>query len=381
MGRGSSGLHPALIAGVLAFPLFSWAQITLVQATSCGPGASPIICPIPATGSGHLVVVGLELVRGVTTGTTISSVTDNAGNIYSEAGSAWATDSNTGAITDIWYANNTTAGATSVTITPSAGVSSAGAVFWEFSGVSTTSPLDQTVALSSQSATSTPSGGSVTTSATSDAIVSIVDVQNCVTGVLAGNSFTSDSTLFCNGWAHLITSAAGTYSAQWSESPAGTYAASTASFKAASGNVSSTYSPCDLNQDGAINSADITIAVNLVLNPPPTCPAVIIGAGACNAAVVQRVIAATLPGGTCHPVSLSWSPSSSQNLAGYNVYRSATSGSGYVKLNSSPLTGTAYVDASSQPGQTYYYELTSVDVSGNESAPSSPPAMAPIPSP
>lgn len=378
--RRGKGLLPALITAVFALPALSWGQISLVRATACGPGGFPITCAIPATGSGHLIVVGLQLTKGVGAGTTISSIGDNAGNAYFEAGSARASDNSSGYVSDIWYAKNSAAGATAVTITPSAGVSTAAAVFWEFSGVDTTSPLDQSVALSSQPATTTPTGGSVTTLAGSDAIVSIAVVQSCLTGIVAGNPFTSDSALLCNGWAHLVTSAAGTYAAQWNQSPTGTYIASTAAFKVASG-VSGTFSPCDLNKDGTVNSADVTVAVNLVLSAPPTCTAVINGAGSCNAAVVQRVIAATLPGGTCHPVSLSWSPSPSQNVSGYNVYRSVTSNSGYVKLNSSLLNGTTYTDATSQPGTTYYYVATAVDISGNESAFSAPPSTAPIPSP
>ena len=145
--------------------------------------------------------------------------------------------------------------------------------------------------------------------------------------------------------------------------------------------VSGAFSPCDLNQDGTINSADVSVAVGLVLTPPATCTAVITGAGSCNAAVVQRVVAATLPGGTCHPTSLSWTASTSSSLAGYNVYRSLTSGSGYAKLNGSPLTTTTYVDPTTQPGQTYYFVATSVDTSGNESAFSSPPTVATVPNP
>jgi len=273
--RGRKGLLPALITGVFAFPLFSWAQISLVQATPCGPGTFPISCAIPSTGRGHLIVVGIELIRGVKAGTTISRIADNAGDTYFEAGSALATDASDGAITDIWYAKNTTAGATAVTIAPSTEVSSAGAVLWEFSGVDTNSPLDQTVALSSQPATSTPTGGPVKTLAASVAIVSIAEVQNCLTGIVSGNTFTNDSKLFCDGWAHLVTSAAGTYTAQWREIPSGIYAASTASFKVAGGDSSAfkvagggsnAYSPCDLNQDGVVNVVDLQIDINAVLN-------------------------------------------------------------------------------------------------------------------
>jgi hypothetical protein len=152
-------------------------------------------------------------------------------------------------------------------------------------------------------------------------------------------------------------------------------------FKGAAVTGAGVFSPCDLNQDGQINSADVTVAVNLVINPPGACTVTINGAGSCNAAVVQRVVAATLPGGTCHPTSLNWTASTSSGVMGYNVYRSTTSGANYTKLNSAPVTGTNYVDATSQPGQTYFYVATSINSGGTESSFSNPPTVASIPNP
>jgi fibronectin type 3 domain-containing protein len=68
-----------------------------------------------------------------------------------------------------------------------------------------------------------------------------------------------------------------------------------------------------------------------------------------------------------HHVDLSWTPSTS-SVSGYNVYRSATSGSGYVKINSSLNANTAYTDNSVQAGSTYFYVTTAVDSSGTESS-------------
>lgn len=322
-----------------------------------------------------MLVVGWQGAAGSNTSTTISSIADNGGNSYVKAARAIDTGDNTAV--ELWYAQNSAANATSVTISPSANVSRAGAVIWEFSGVSSSAALDQTAALNSQAASATVSGGTVTTAAANDVVVSIAVVANAVTGI--SSPFVDDSALMSNGWAHAVVSAAGSYGAQWNQSSAGTYAAATASFKAVS--IGGSFSPCDVNKDGAVNSSDVTAAVNLVLSPPATCPTTITGAGSCNAAVVQRVIAASLPGGTCHPVVLNWTASTSPSVAGYNVYRSLTSGSGYAKLNSALINGTTYTDATSQPGQTYYYVATAVDSSGNESSYSNPPAVAGIPSP
>jgi hypothetical protein len=68
-----------------------------------------------------------------------------------------------------------------------------------------------------------------------------------------------------------------------------------------------------------------------------------------------------------HHVSLNWLASTS-TVSGYNVYRSTTSGSGYVKLNSSLNVSTAYIDNVVTAGSTYFYVTTAVDSSGMESS-------------
>ncbi|MEJ2147461.1 MAG: Ig-like domain-containing protein, partial [Acidobacteriota bacterium] len=94
---------------------------------------------------------------------------------------------------------------------------------------------------------------------------------------------------------------------------------------------------------------------------------------------LQRFIPLTLPtlvlcsffllGATlaADSVTLHWDPNSESDLAGYNVYRSNTPGSGYSKLNSNLLSSTSYTDSSLTPGSTYYYVCTAVNSSGLES--------------
>ena len=72
-----------------------------------------------------------------------------------------------------------------------------------------------------------------------------------------------------------------------------------------------------------------------------------------------------------HSTSLSWSPSSSSGVNGYNVYRQAPGGS-YVILNPSPVSQTKYTDNYVQSGMTYYYVVTAVSSTGVESTPSDP---------
>lgn len=54
-------------------------------------------------------------------------------------------------------------------------------------------------------------------------------------------------------------------------------------------------------------------------------------------------------------------PELNENLAGYNVYRSVTDGSGYVNVGSSAAVETSFEDASAVNGTTYYYVITSYD--------------------
>lgn len=375
------GLFTILAALALTAP--ASAQISLVRVTSCGSGPYPATtCTIPATASGHLIVVAWSSVFGTTP--TISSVTDNAGNTYAEAGSARAVDSATVGMIDIWYARNSNAGATSITITPNPSGNQGAAVVWEFANADTVAPLDRTSVLNSQPAATTPSGAPVTTSAPG-VIISLLMPSSSLTGIHAGNAFTNDSTIYGVGWARLITSSAGTYAAQW-DTGSGTYASSTVAFRAAGSG--SSVSSCDINTDGSVNVSDVQLGVNMSLGLAP-CTANIYGAGVCNVIVVQRLVNAAL-GGPCvtgvtttpHSVTLNWTASTSPNVVGYNVYRGVTAGGPYTKINPSLIasTGTSYTDNTVQGGTTYYYVATAVDNTGMESSYSNM-ATAVVPSP
>jgi len=84
------------------------------------------------------------------------------------------------------------------------------------------------------------------------------------------------------------------------------------------------------------------------------------------------VIGAAFSAQAAIQVTATWSPNSESDLTGYNIYRSTTSGSGYIKINSSIIIKTAapqYVDSiNGTVDANYYYVVTAVDTSGNESA-------------
>ena len=71
--------------------------------------------------------------------------------------------------------------------------------------------------------------------------------------------------------------------------------------------------------------------------------------------------------GKSHRVRLTWEASPSK-VAGYNVYRSTTGGSDYVKINSFPVQELTYTDDTVESGVTYRYVIRAADALGNESA-------------
>jgi len=66
-------------------------------------------------------------------------------------------------------------------------------------------------------------------------------------------------------------------------------------------------------------------------------------------------------------VTLSWTPNTEEDLDGYNVY--AVLGDSTDLLNGSPIQGPSFVDSGLPDGE-YRYQVTAVDIYGNESAPS-----------
>jgi fibronectin type 3 domain-containing protein len=82
---------------------------------------------------------------------------------------------------------------------------------------------------------------------------------------------------------------------------------------------------------------------------------------------------------SAHDVTLNWNASISSGVIGYNVYRRIASGGPYIKVNSSVVTVTTYNDNTVQPGQTYFYVVTSINLSDDVESSYSNEVMAPIP--
>ncbi|WP_415790062.1 malectin domain-containing carbohydrate-binding protein [Deinococcus saxicola] len=77
-------------------------------------------------------------------------------------------------------------------------------------------------------------------------------------------------------------------------------------------------------------------------------------------------------------VTLSWTANTEADLAGYRVSRSA-SASGTFTVLTTLLTAPSYTDTTAPQGVSSYYQVVSVDKSGNASAPSNVSAIRPSP--
>ena len=110
---------------------------------------------------------------------------------------------------------------------------------------------------------------------------------------------------------------------------------------------------------GSLESSDSPLAV---VTPKDTFPP----------AAPQGIIAAIQPGATPGSVAveLSWSINVEPDLAGYRVYRSEQEGAKGSLLTPELLPSPAHRDNSVKSGQRYWYTVTAVDRSGNESVPS-----------
>jgi len=77
-------------------------------------------------------------------------------------------------------------------------------------------------------------------------------------------------------------------------------------------------------------------------------------------------------------IDLDWNDGGETDLSGYQIYRATFAGGPYTTLNATLLTVSNYVDADLQNGLTYYYVVTALDTSGNESLASSEVSGVPL---
>jgi hypothetical protein len=86
----------------------------------------------------------------------------------------------------------------------------------------------------------------------------------------------------------------------------------------------------------------------------------------CSGAVAQMSYQVVIQAAANHVVELTWHPSTSPNVVGYNIYPSPD-GATWKKINVSLVASTLYSDSTVANSTTYYYSATAVDPSGHES--------------
>jgi hypothetical protein len=123
--------------------------------------------------------------------------------------------------------------------------------------------------------------------------------------------------------------------------------------------------PVTLNPGGALT---LDVQFDPIVSGPATGSLSIQSSSSTNGTAVISLSGTGIP----HQVALSWDPpgSSTVPIASYNTYRLTAGGSAYQLLNSSVGPQTTYVDKAVKSGVTYDYIVTSIDSSGEESAPS-----------
>jgi RHS repeat-associated protein len=217
-----------------ALKVASGATASFVQVNSATPtmasdipSPTSLSAPYPSPQSaGDLNVVVVDWLGD---STTVTSLTDSAGNVYSQA---VGVVSYMGQLTQtIYYAKNIVASsANAVTVTFSGPADSADLRLLEYSGLDTTSPVDVTVSHTGSSAT--PTTGALTTKNGSDLLVAALAASQPITGpgtgltqrILYENLIVEDESV----------SSTGSYTATAKQSPSAPYVMQMVAFKQAS---------------------------------------------------------------------------------------------------------------------------------------------------
>lgn len=112
-----------------------------------------------------------------------------------------------------------------------------------------------------------------------------------------------------------------------------------------------------------------TGTTSLGLRGTPTVAAVYsftVSVTGCGKHVAKASYKIVIQAGSNHVVDLSWKPSTTNDVVGYNIYR-GPDGTTWKKINLSTIAATLYSDSTVANDTTYYYASTAVDIYGRES--------------
>jgi hypothetical protein len=129
----------------------------------------------------------------------------------------------------------------------------------------------------------------------------------------------------------------------------------------------------DFGKTYAYTVRSVVIVEGTALESGDSAPAIVSPRDTFPPAAPQNLVAAVLAGTTPGSllVDLSWSINLETDLAGYRVYRSEQQGTRGELITPDLLLAPAYRDTSVEQGRRYWYSVTAVDRSGNESDASS----------
>lgn len=199
------------------------------------------------------------------------------------------------------------------------------------------------------------STGQITVS--SNAVNSTLNIGEAGTGTSSGTVSVSPATLTF-----------GSVAVGSKKTLSGTLAATGASVTVKSASFSSSeYSLSGLTLPVTLSAGkSVSFAVTFAPQSAGTANASVSFANSASNTVVKASLQGTGTGTSGHTVTLSWKASTS-TVMGYNVYRGTKAGGPYSVITSSPVASTSYVDSAVQGSTTYYYVVTSVNNSGQES--------------
>lgn len=200
------------------------------EATAGAPTAAPSFTVPIASGAGHALVAAIAVQAGSTT--SVSSVTDSAGNAWTKGPIGFLSGSNTRV--EIWHAT-AAAPVSQVTVNLSAAdIVSANVSEW--SGIATAQPVDALAGQGNASATNAQTPAIATANA-NDLIVGAINFPRAVSSTLTTPGFARlddfNASTVSGRAAYRVVSATGTYSLSWALSGASASGGAILALKAA----------------------------------------------------------------------------------------------------------------------------------------------------
>jgi hypothetical protein len=127
--------------------------------------------------------------------------------------------------------------------------------------------------------------------------------------------------------------------------------------------ISSGALPTGITMKKSLNTSSVTLSGT----PSKTATySFTISARACDGHTAKASYKVVIQAAADHVVDLNWNPSTTPDVAGYNIYR-GPDGRSWKKINASLAASTMYSDSTVADKSTYYYAATAVDVKGRES--------------